>query len=83
MFKLTVQPYGSTEVLQEVVATPAVNQATLLVIVLLLAQGHPCVEVGVVGMEAFEVDLLAPTVQRPATSVVDQTIMLAIARLMQ
>jgi hypothetical protein len=68
-------------VLLEAVATPAVNQVTSLAIVLLQALRHPCVVVGVVGMEeASEVDTLAPIVPQLATNVVDLIIMLATAK---
>lgn len=69
--------------LLEAVAIPAVNQVTLPVVVLLLALHHQCVVAALVvdTEEAFEVGLLAPIVRQPATNVVDQTIMLATAKL--
>jgi hypothetical protein len=89
MFKPTAQPCALAEVLPEVDAIPAVSQATLLVLVLLLAlPHHQCVVVVavlfvVLSEEAFEAALLAPMpiVRRPATNVVGPITMLATAKL--
>ncbi len=84
MSKLTAQPYGSAEVLREVVAIPVGNLVILLAIVLLLALHHPCVVVVVAVVDTEEVseaDLLAPIGQQPATNAVDPITTLATARL--
>lgn len=82
MFKQIVLPYGSAEVLPEVVAILVVNLDTLLVIVLLLALHHPCVVAIVVDTEeASEADLPVPIGQQLATNAVDPIITLATARL--
>jgi hypothetical protein len=70
-------------VLPVAAAIPAVNLVISLAIVLLPVRHHLCVVAVVDMVVAFEADLLAPTAQRPATSVVDQIIMLGTVKLRQ